>query len=543
MTRYNPDVYRRCKIRQDEQCVGDMQQNAVSILRVSSKRQLEGESIPNQREQNRKYAAEKGYKIVREFEVAETASKAEKRHTYVEVLEWVIRQKGAVQAVIIWKVDRFSRGGVHDYYQLKAMLAKVGIRLESATERIDGTPSGEAMEGLLAVFARLENRVRVERTISSEVEMTKQGYWCRAAPTGYRNIRVDSPEGKRPGLAPTLDEKQWELLCYGLRKQLAGAVPATLVRELAKKGLKTKTGKPMSAQSWHKICRSPVYGGMNREKWTENRLINAKWDGAVTADEWHALQRVLDGEKKSKTPLRKRRHRLNADFPLRRFLRCPRCGTPARGSASRGKLGQLYGYYDCAKKSCGFRVTPKDAQKKFLRYVQKVKPTEELLALFNEIVMDVWMNTYQELNRENIELSKKVVALREEKKKIIDLMKSAIGSPALLESLQAEFDAADRQLKAITNERNEREIEEYDAEMVVNYCSYYMKHASELWLKSPVEDQDRLQTLIFPIGIHYDSLDNKRTPEISLVYKAMEEVASAPNKMAASGGIEPPLPG
>jgi hypothetical protein len=79
--------------------------------------------------------------------------------------------------------------------------------------------------------------------------------------------------------------------------------------------------------------------------------------------------------------------------------------------------------------------------------------------------------------------------------------------------------------------------------MVLNYCSYYMKHASELWLKSPVEDQDRLQTLIFPVGIHYDSLENKRTPEISLVYKAMEEVASAPNKLAGPRGIEPRFSG
>jgi hypothetical protein len=41
----------------------------------------------------------------------------------------------------------------------------------------------------------------------------------------------------------------------------------------------------------------------------------------------------------------------------------------------------------------------------------------------------------------------------------------------------------------------------------VNYCTFYLQHADELWRKSLVEDRDRLQTLMFPSGLPYDSLD------------------------------------
>ena len=51
-----------------------MSHAAVSILRVSTKKQLnEGEGIENQRRGNDEYIRRKGYRLLREFVIAESA--------------------------------------------------------------------------------------------------------------------------------------------------------------------------------------------------------------------------------------------------------------------------------------------------------------------------------------------------------------------------------------------------------------------------------------------------------------------------------------
>src|SRR5262249_12041454 len=152
-----------------------------------------------------------------------------------------------------------SRGGVGNYYALKALLAKHGIRIEFATERIDATPSGELMESILAATARFENRLRVDRTIGVEKILTKEGYWCHRAPTGFA---VGRAANGKPILVPHPDRRQWEVLGYGLRKQMSGGFKASeVLAELQAKGLRTDRGNLLTRQDWQRMCRNPVYGG------------------------------------------------------------------------------------------------------------------------------------------------------------------------------------------------------------------------------------------------------------------------------------------
>src|SRR5205085_11550871 len=111
-------------------------QNAVSILRVSTKRQLnEGDGIENQRQGNTQYLKAKGYQLHKEFVLAETADNKE-RADFGEVLDYIVAHKREIDIAVFWKVDRISRGGVANYYALKSFLAKHGVRVEFATEQI-----------------------------------------------------------------------------------------------------------------------------------------------------------------------------------------------------------------------------------------------------------------------------------------------------------------------------------------------------------------------------------------------------------------------
>ncbi len=549
----------------DKKSSGKVRDGTVSLLRVSTVRQQEqGGGIKEQRKENDEYIAKNDYSLFKEFALAETSDMGKARVEFNEALDFCVKNKKHIRVVVINRVDRFSRGGQQEYYAFKGILKRHGIRLESAKEKIDDSPSGELLEGVLASTARFDNRVRTANTISVEKALTAEGYWCRPAPTGFINVKKAvgyAGDGKaiyKPTLVRDPDDKQWSLLCYGLRKQIIGScTPTQIANELAAKGFlmresvkhdlydrkkKTRVRNLVSKQSWLKICRSPIYGGMNRGKWTGNRLITGKWDGAVTPDEWHRLQKVVNKGKEDR--LVQRRRALNPDVPLRRFALCPEHEKPLRGYGSVGKMkNKKHFYYDCDEPNCKFRTKAADLHKLFRSFLKGIQPKDGLIELFDAIALDHWENEFSELSRASVEAAQKVTVLKQERLEAMEMMKLSKKNPELYQSWEDVFNQKTEEIRSATDKRQNRELKEYKAEQVLGYCRHYLKHSSELWEKADVEDKNSLQRLAFPDGIPCDVLEKKRTPKLSLVYEAIKNLELAPNDVAAPRGIEPRFPG
>lgn len=67
------------------------------------------------------------------------------------------RKDKTIDAVIVHKIDRFSRNNI-DFYAYKAILKKEGVRLLSVTENIDENPSGEFIENVLMAMALIVSK-------------------------------------------------------------------------------------------------------------------------------------------------------------------------------------------------------------------------------------------------------------------------------------------------------------------------------------------------------------------------------------------------
>lgn len=523
------------------------QVHAVAVYRVSTKKQLENESITRQKDEVQRYCSDKRYSLLKEFSFAETGYATERRKNFEEVIDFCIRNKDKVKVLVIHRIDRFSRAGAEVYLSLKAMLAKHGVRVESATEPIDSSPMGEFMEVNYAAVARLDNRMRMDRTHQSEMRLTKKGFWCRAAPTGFSNRKLavfDEEIGrnvKRPLLVPTEDTNQWELLQWGLQQQRSGHYTvAEVTRQLEAKGFKSRTGKIITAQTWLKICRNPVYGGLLCEKWTGGEYVKARFDGPIKPDEWHELQQVLDGRKKN--PVKLPRKKLRDEFPLRQFLRCPHCGNSVTGGPSRSKTGKIYHYYGCSnRKECKFGVRADKTNEMFRLLLKELKPSQESLNMFRVAVTEKWKEKYKRLASETTDAQEKVIALRKRKANLIQLMEQNSDSPTLVADFREQYDEVSKEIALATMERGDKEVEEYSVETILNRCIYFMENADKLWEKASVEEKFLMQKLIFPNGIRFDDLSNNQTPEISVVYAALKDLQMPEDPMAASRGIEPRL--
>lgn len=510
--------------------------SAVSILRVSTKKQLnEGDGIENQRRANDSYIERQKYRKVKEIVLAESANlDIAERCDLDAALRTVLgmKKRGQADVVVLYKSDRLSRGGGEQYSPIKALLRGHGLKLEFSTEHIDDTASGELLEHVLTGIARFENRVRVDRTIGVEKILAKEGYWCHPAPVGFVNSR--DRYGK-PILAPTPDKRQWELLTEGLKKQLTGLYRTIdIVNELAEKGCVTRSGKPVFKQTWQNICRSPAYGGLVCGSWTDGRFVRAKFDGPLTPSEWHELQSVLDG--KTRLALVAPRQRLREELPLRRFLRCPECDKTARGYASLNRAGNRFLYYDCRHPACGLRVGAKMVHDDFLSLMRDLTPSAELLRTFRVLILDAWNDRTRTLRSEETANHKRVDALRQEKRSIIDLMKKSQDDATLLAELRQDFEKVERELSLKVIVAEQPGVASYDAEAVVGHCVHLLQNIVELWPKWPVEAKSQVQRLMFPAGVSYAEITGCRTPRLSPVYAVFRGSNSPKSKLAPPTG-------
>ncbi|MFA5366129.1 MAG: recombinase family protein, partial [Candidatus Bathyarchaeia archaeon] len=161
----------------------------IIYCRVSTKEQVEeGLSLQNQEKACIDYAEKKGFIKDKIFIEEGESAKTQLRTQLLALLDYCKENTGKIDALIVWKLDRFSRQ-TSDHFALKALLAKYGVRIYSVTEPIDETPQGQLMETVLAGFAQFDNDIRSERSTIGMRDRINEGRWVWKAPIGYLNSK------------------------------------------------------------------------------------------------------------------------------------------------------------------------------------------------------------------------------------------------------------------------------------------------------------------------------------------------------------------
>jgi len=121
----------------------------VLYARYSSENQTEN-SIEGQLRECSEFAERKGYKVIKTYaDRAISGKKADNRPQFMQMIT-DSKQKN-FDAVIVWKIDRFSRDKYDSVYY-KNVLKKNGVSVISATEPIDDSPEGQLMESIFEGF-------------------------------------------------------------------------------------------------------------------------------------------------------------------------------------------------------------------------------------------------------------------------------------------------------------------------------------------------------------------------------------------------------
>lgn len=150
--------------------------NAAAYIRVSSR----GQHLEMQRHAIDRAAALRGDVVAELYEEKRTASVLARPE--LDRLRAAVRA-GAVRRLYVFRIDRLTRTGIRDTFELIEELRKHGCELVTASDGFDlNGPMAEPLIAMMAWAAKMENHARRERQAAARDRIEeKGGTWGRPA--------------------------------------------------------------------------------------------------------------------------------------------------------------------------------------------------------------------------------------------------------------------------------------------------------------------------------------------------------------------------
>jgi len=344
---------------------------AHGYIRVStSEQKLSGYSPDNQIRQIREFAKMHGYNIIKFFDDSGRSGRsAEKRPQLQELLREI--EKKPVDAIIIYKIDRFARN-VTDFSKMYNHFKEKKIILLSVNEG-NLMESNSLIPNIFASVAQWESETNSTRTKDALAQKFEEGWQPTPPLLGYRTVGGEKEKKTcepDPFVAPIIKQlfEMYSTGNYSLYE---------LQNWLADKNITSKTGKIIGYSVIDNILRNPFYFGLIR--WHGVSKMG-KHIPLITKALYDTVQFVL--AKHRSFLLRKRIY----DYLLRGFMFCGYCSqryTADKHKINSAKRKGVIHYYHCQKRGKnGCPATYVEAEvleKQVEREIGKLQFTQEFI--------------------------------------------------------------------------------------------------------------------------------------------------------------------
>ena len=492
-------------------------ERAIAYIRVSSDRQVDGNSLTTQEKRVLEHVSSKGYELEKIFVGKGESAKTDQRPELQEMLAYAKKRRGAIQVLIFPKVDRFARY-TEDYFHLKRAFKALGIRVESADERFDDSPAGRFMESLLAATAQFDNDVRAERSKGGMREAVTQGRWVWGAPRGFRNIRNNS----RATIEP--DPVRGPVIREAFTMLASGRFRSHSVRSwLASRGI------TLSRSQFYRMIHNKAYIGIIEAFGVVERAA-PPFVPLVSEAAFYRAQAAL---RKTRTP--KTYQRDNPDFPLRGTLRCP-AGHLLTAAWSAGRT-RRYAYYRC-KQCAAVNVRREHAEEAFLAALRATRARYKLYPLLRDELVAAWAEDRQER-------TKRIESLKNELAKLTQLQKAVVLKTAegvLPDELAREqIDELRLKIAEKRSELAESEAGNEDIDRILDQGSQFLSQVEAFWSEGDVECKKHIQSFFCPSGatllagtqsgtVENGSRTDKGATTCALMSRVVDPMHRSPNR-------------
>jgi DNA invertase Pin-like site-specific DNA recombinase len=505
-------------LRRRDDVAKPVKSGAVIYTRVSSKDQVCNYSLDTQEQACQEFAARAGYDVVKVFTERGESAKTADRTELQTMLKYITANAGILGAVIVYKIDRLSRN-VADYSDLRAQLKKNNVRLQSATESLDETPTGKYIGNLFASTAQWYIDNLADQSNKGMRAAVRAGKYIWPAPIGYRN----NP-GSSPSLIPdsptndNLVRKAWALVASGLS-------PFEARDQLAREGLRTHKGRVPSRHAFSAMLRCETYIGYINAFGERNQ---GKFEPLVDAKLFYSVQRKLS---QPKGPVARPYRRIHPDFPLRRTVLCPHCGQPLTAAWSRGHGGK-YGYYRCIR--CGCVSFRKDRlEPEFVSHLDRLSLRPSLIVRLSRAI-DAGLSEDAKADQQTVrQLDARLEEQRKRRKEIIEKSFKNVFSDDDIRQLMEDTDRAIRDMEAERGRCLQGRSVDSDT---VNAGLALLDKIGSLWAESDVATRRRLRRFVFPEGTSFDG-SGFGTTVLPACLQLKEEVISSKGSLVRPDAV------
>lgn len=319
---------------------------AALYARVSSERQAEKDlSISAQLRALRKYAKDQSYEIVKEWVDEAESARTANRPAFQEMIAAARSKSKPFDVILVWKLSRFARNR-EDSVIHKSILRKRGIQVVSISERVDDSPAGLLLEGVIEVIDEFYSANLSQEARRGLRETASRGFFPGGSPPiGYKLVEIDDGRAKRRTLAVDDNRastvlRMFELCDKGMGlKEIADTVNA--------EGLRSTKGCRFTKATVSYVLRNDIYTGdlfwpdsKRLRPGEEQIVIKDHHPAIIDRETFRRVQVSIDSRCYSKTHPR----RVSSNYLLSGLLHCEICGKAMLGGTA--KSGQ-YRYYMC----------------------------------------------------------------------------------------------------------------------------------------------------------------------------------------------------
>lgn len=510
----------------------DNNKTAILYCRVSTDKQAQNwDSLDVQEKECRAYCERMHITVVEVFREQFTGTSVQ-RPALTEALKFLKEQRKSIDYCIIHKIDRSTRWGLGDYYEIKKQLENFGTKLKDAygviqddirVVNIDNFDAGiydwakinpsEIAVSMTVLSAKQERSSILQRTIPQEIRNTQNGYISRQSHIWYQNQKICTEEGKLKTtyIADPIESK-WIQAMFDFREN-GNISDKEIVNMVNMMGFKTRSmkvwnknktmiigecgNKPLDIKQLQKIISTPVYAWIIVEKWTWNKPVRGKFQWLVSIDTFNRANRgkieiiesqewsltILYGKEKSEEKIISQRVRFHSEYPFSRVIQCPYCTGHLTPNKSKSRNGKLHYYYQCngrkGLKHKNYTERRDELNETMIDFLSRVTFNPMYMKKVLDKIDEIWGQRIHEIEREKISYQKEISDLEESKMLIVRNIEKFIDFPEILKTKNEELTNINQKLTSLKTQKpkydNDRSKEDF-----IEFTKNILKHISKM---------------------------------------------------------------
>ena len=520
--------------------------NVVIYTRVSTKEQSDNNmSLDTQRKTIQDCINRTGRQVLGSFGGTYESAKTDGRKEFMRMLEFIKKSKGAVNEIMVYALDRFSRTGGAAIKLATDLREKYGVIIYAVTQPVDtSNPSGVLSQGIHLLFSEFDNKLRAQRVVAGLKSRFEDGIWSVKAPQGYDSVKVN---GKRKLVV----NGEGKIIAKAFQWKIEGIRNVEIVTRLQELGL-----KDMNKMQVQRILSNPFYCGMIAHGMLNGKVIEGTHEKLISRSTFLKVNGILE----KSTRLNVSHNPDDIKLPLKVFLWCLECKQPLTGYKAKvkvreGAAPQFQYYYKCRTKGCCLNRNIKDVHIKFEELIASITIKPELI---DPIVFQL-EKTFEDLNAENSDKEKLLKQQLKEIEKKLDTLKESyfiekeMDKPTYEKFLGRFTEEHMKILEQLENCSGFSSNPKTSLRKAVEFASNLLS----IWRSGNIAVKEKLQKLIFPEGLAYDKKNSLfRTNTMnSLIFEIARQAGDllwvktqkafnfeGQSRSAERGGFEPPIP-